>query len=78
MADEILDLIASGLDGDIRIGMSVNTQMYKKIRETKADWFRKECSEIEDYENRHDALHLHKKVKKVAGHRKISAQKNNK
>lgn len=45
----------------------LHRELRKKIRQTKAEWFSKECTEIEMYDKNYDMFHLHKKVKEMAG-----------
>lgn len=70
MTTEILNLMETRRkykNRDEKAYKEVNKEVRKEIRRAKSEWFSNECREIEELEKKYNSLHLHKKVKELAG-----------
>lgn len=75
MTGEILELM-----DERRQHKATNKSEYKKIQKTirskirkaKNVWFEEQCKEIEVFDQPHDSFHVYKKVKELAGEKRIS------
>lgn len=71
MTDEILLLMDERRkhknEADDNMYRHIQRLIRSKIRVAKNEWLKRECAEIEQLQNRHDNLNLHKKLKETAG-----------